>query len=97
MNPLADGARSRDFSLGGEPQTPKEDPVDAARIQARAVVKVAAISLAVVAGALLLAVVVLEVRTTIRWIFAAIFLTLALLPAVDRAESLRVRGRKLPR
>src|SRR6266540_544135 len=97
MNPLADGARSRDFSLGGEPQTPKEDPVDAARIQARAVVKVAAISLAVVAGALLLAVVVLEVRTTIRWIFAAIFLTLALLPAVDRVGSLRVRGRGLPR
>jgi len=71
--------------------------VEAARIQARAVVKVAAISLAVIAGALLLTVVVLEVRTTIRWIFAAIFLTLALLPAVDRAESLRVRGRKLPR
>ncbi len=71
--------------------------MEAARIQARAVVKVAAISLAVIAGALLLTVVVLEVRTTIRWIFAAIFLTLALLPAVDRAESLRVRGRKLPR
>ena len=71
--------------------------MEAARIQARAVAKVAAISLAVIAGALLLTVVVLEVRTTIRWIFAAIFLTLALLPAVDRAESLRVRGRKLPR
>ena len=72
--------------------------MDAARIQARAVVKVAAISLAVIAAALLLAIVVLDVRTEIRWVFASLFLALALSPAVDRVESLRVRGHKvLPR
>jgi predicted PurR-regulated permease PerM len=72
--------------------------VEAARIQARAVVKVVAISLAVIAVAVLLAIVVLHVRTEIRWVFAALFLALAMLPAVDRAESLRIRGHKvLPR
>jgi predicted PurR-regulated permease PerM len=72
--------------------------VDAARIQARAVVKVAAISLAVIAVALLLTIVVLDARTEIRWVFTAIFLALAMNPAVDRVESLRIRGRKvLPR
>ena len=44
--------------------------MDAAGIQARAVVKVVAISLAVIAVALLLAIVVLHVRTEIRWVFA---------------------------
>jgi len=69
--------------------------VDAARIQARAVVKVAAISLAVIAAALLLAIVVLHVRTEIRWVFAALFLALAMNPAVDRVESLRLRGHRI--
>ena len=69
--------------------------MDAARIQARAVVKVAAISLAVIAAALLLAIVVLDVRTEIRWVFASLFLALAISPAVDRVESLRVRGHKV--
>jgi predicted PurR-regulated permease PerM len=68
--------------------------MDAARIQARAVIKVAAISLAVIAVAVLLVIVVLEVRTTLRWLFAALFLTLALNPAVGRVESLRIRGRR---
>jgi predicted PurR-regulated permease PerM len=67
--------------------------MEAARIQARAVVKVVAISLAVIAVAILLAIVVLHVRTTIRWLFAALFLWLALTPAVDRIESIRIRGR----
>jgi len=69
--------------------------VDAARIQARAVVKVAAISLAVIAAALLLAIVVLHVRTEIRWVFASLFLALAMTPAAERIESLRVRGHKV--
>jgi predicted PurR-regulated permease PerM len=69
--------------------------VDAARIQARAVVKVAAISLAVIAAALLLAIIVLNVRTEIRWVFASLFLALAMNPAVDRVESLRVRDHKV--
>jgi predicted PurR-regulated permease PerM len=68
--------------------------MDAARIQARAVIKVVAISLAVILVALLLVVIVIHVRTTIRWLFAALFLTLALNPAVDRVESLRIRGRR---
>jgi predicted PurR-regulated permease PerM len=72
--------------------------VEAARIQARAVVKVVAISLTVIAVAVLLAIVILQIRTEIRWVFAALFLALAMLPAVDRVESLRIRGRKvLPR
>jgi predicted PurR-regulated permease PerM len=72
--------------------------VDAARIQAQAIIKVVAISLAVIAAAILLAFVVVQVRTTIRWVFAALFLALAVNPAVDRLEALRVRGRKaLPR
>ncbi len=72
--------------------------MDAARIQARAVVKVAAISLIVIACALLLAIVVLHVRTEIRWVFASLFLALAMNPAVDRLESIRVRGHHvLPR
>jgi predicted PurR-regulated permease PerM len=69
--------------------------VDAARIQARAVVKVAAISLAVIAAGLLLAIIVLNVRTEIRWVFASLFLALAMNPAVDRVESLRVRDHKV--
>jgi predicted PurR-regulated permease PerM len=59
------------------------------------VIKVVAISLAVILVALLLVVIVIHVRTTIRWLFAALFLTLALNPAVDRVESLRIRGRRL--
>jgi predicted PurR-regulated permease PerM len=69
--------------------------VEAARIQARAVVKVAAISLVVIAAALLLAIIVLHVRTEIRWLFAALFLALAMNPAVDRVESLRIRGHRI--
>jgi len=68
--------------------------MEAARIQARAVIKVAAISLAVIAVAILLAIVVLHVRTTLRWLFAALFLWLALAPAVDLIESVRIRGRR---
>ena len=67
--------------------------MDAARIQARAVIKVVAISLCVIAVAALLLVVILHVRTTLRWLFAAVFLTLALNPAVDRIESVHLRGR----
>ena len=47
-----------------------------------------------IAAAVLLAIVVLHVRTEISGSFAALFLALALDPAVDRVESLRVRGHK---
>jgi predicted PurR-regulated permease PerM len=66
--------------------------MEAARIQARAVIKVAAISICVIAVAVLLVIIVLHVRTTLRWLFAALFLWLALTPAVDLIEGIRIRG-----
>ena len=69
----------------------------ATRIEARAVFKVAAIVLVALGLALLLQHVVIEVRTTIRWLLAAIFLALALSPLVDLVQRARVRGRTLPR
>jgi predicted PurR-regulated permease PerM len=69
----------------------------ASRIEARAVFKVMAIVVVAIGVALLLEHVVVEVRATIRWLFAAIFLALALSPLVDLVERLRVRGRSLPR
>ena len=63
--------------------------MDAARIQARAVIKVVAIvDLSRSASPLLLNyVVIVEIKTTIRWLCAAIFLALALNPARRPASS----------
>ncbi len=69
----------------------------AARIEARAVFKVAAIVLVAIGVALLAEHVIVEVRTTIRWLFAGVFLALALSPLVDLVERARLRGRSLPR
>jgi predicted PurR-regulated permease PerM len=69
----------------------------AARIEARAVFKVAAIVLVAIGLALLLEHVVIEIRTTIRWLLAGVFLALALSPLVDLVEKLRIRDRSLPR
>jgi predicted PurR-regulated permease PerM len=69
----------------------------ASRIEARAVFKVVAIVLFAIGVALLLEHVIVEVRTTIRWLFAAVFLALALSPLVDLVERPRIRGRNLPR
>ncbi|MGH2961813.1 MAG: AI-2E family transporter [Solirubrobacterales bacterium] len=71
--------------------------MQAARIQGWAVVKVVTISLFVIAAAVLLALVVLEIRTTLRWALAAVFLALALAPAVTLVERVRIRGHVLPR
>jgi predicted PurR-regulated permease PerM len=71
--------------------------MEAAQIQARAVAKIAITALAVVAVALVLVLVVLNVRTTLRWVVAAIFLALALAPAVGLVERARIGGRGLPR
>ena len=72
--------------------------MDAARIDARAVVKVVAVALAVIAAALLLVIIVLHVRETLRWLAASVFIALALAPAVAFLERhVRVRGRQLPR
>lgn len=71
--------------------------MEAARIQSWAVVKVVAISLLVIAVAVLLALIVLEIRTTLRWALAAVFLALALAPAVSLVQVIGIRGRHLPR
>ena len=68
----------------------------ASRIEARAVFKVAAIVLVAIGVALLLEHVIVEVRTTIRWLLAAVFLALALSPLVELIERPRIRGRALP-
>jgi predicted PurR-regulated permease PerM len=69
----------------------------ASRIEARAVFKIVAIVLIAVGVALLLQHVVVEVRTTIRWLLAAVFLALALSPLVELVQRPRIRGRSLPR
>jgi predicted PurR-regulated permease PerM len=71
--------------------------MDAARIQARAVAKVAVVALAVIAAALVLALIVLHTRTTLQWVVVAIFFALGVAPLVELVERLRVRGRNLPR
>jgi predicted PurR-regulated permease PerM len=71
--------------------------MDAAQVQARAVAKVVLTALAVIALALVLALIVLNIRTTLRWVVAAIFLALALAPAVSLVERARIRGRVPPR
>ncbi len=69
----------------------------ASRIEARAVFKVMAIVVVAVGVAVLLNHVIVEVKTTIRWTCAAIFLALALSPLVDLIGRARIRGRSLPR
>ena len=71
--------------------------MDSRSISSRAVFKVVAIVLVAVGVALLLNHVVVEVKTTIRWLCAAIFLALALSPLVDLVERARIRGGRLPR
>ena len=69
----------------------------ASRIEARAVFKVMAIVVIAIGVAVLLNHVVVEVKTTIRWVCAAIFLALALSPLVDLIGRARIRGHGLPR
>jgi predicted PurR-regulated permease PerM len=71
--------------------------MDSRSISSRAVFKVVAIVLVAVGFALLFNHVVVEVKTTIRWVCAAIFLALALSPLVDLVERARIRGRRMPR
>ncbi len=71
--------------------------MDSRSISSRAVFKVVAIVLVAVGVALLANHVVVEVKTTIRWLCAAIFLALALSPLVDLVERVRIRGGRLPR
>ena len=67
------------------------------QIEARAVSKIVFVALFCAALAVLLAIAVLHTRTTLQWVAAAIFLGLALDPAVSLLERIRIRGRPLPR
>ena len=67
------------------------------QIEARAVSKIVFVALACAALAVLLALAVLHTRTTLQWVAAAIFLALALDPAVGLLQRIRVRGRSMPR
>ena len=71
--------------------------MDVIGIQARTVIKVVAIVIVAVGVAVLLNHVIVEIKTTIRWLCAAIFLALALSPLVDLVSKARVRARSLPR
>src|SRR5215216_5457390 len=67
------------------------------QIEARAVSKVVWVALFSIAVAVLLAIAVLHTRTTLQWVATAIFLALALDPAVGLIQRARIRGRGLPR
>ena len=69
----------------------------ASQIEARAVAKVVLVALFYAALALLLAIVILHTRTTLRWVATALFLALALDPAVGLLQRVHFRGRPLPR
>ena len=67
------------------------------QIEARAVSKIVFVALFCAALAVLLAIAILHTRTTLQWVAAAIFLALALDPAVGLLERIRIRGRPFPR
>jgi predicted PurR-regulated permease PerM len=71
--------------------------VRASQIEARAVAKVVFVALAVAVLFVLLAIAVLHTRTTLRWVLTAIFLALALDPAVGLLQRVKVGGHSLPR
>jgi predicted PurR-regulated permease PerM len=66
-------------------------------IEARAVAKVVLVALFWIAVGLLLAIAILHTRTTLKWVAAAIFLTLALDPAVSLVQRAWPRGGQMPR
>ena len=69
----------------------------ASRIEARAVFKVMAIVVVAVGVAVLLNHVIVEVKTTIRWVCAAVFLALALAPLVDLVRARSTSAGATPR
>jgi predicted PurR-regulated permease PerM len=71
--------------------------VRASEIEARAVAKVVLLALFYAALALLLVIVVLHTLTTLRWVVTALFLALALDPAVGLFQRIKIRGHPLPR
>ena len=71
--------------------------VRASQIEARAVSKITFTTLACLALGAIAVYAVLHTTTTIRWVVTAIFLALALDPAVGLVERVKLRGRTLPR
>ena len=91
-------ARSAALPLRRGPGRPLAcDPMRSDQIEARAVSKVVFVALFCAALAVLLALVILHTRTTLQWVAAAIFLALALDPAVGLLQRISIRGRPLPR
>lgn len=66
-------------------------------IDSRTVFRVVGVAILAVACAALLGLVVMETRTTIRWAATAIFLALALAPAVSLLQRVSLGGRPMPR
>jgi predicted PurR-regulated permease PerM len=66
-------------------------------IEARAVAKVVLVALFWIAVGLLLAIAILHTRTTLKWVAAAIFLALALDPAVSLVQRAWPRDGQMPR
>jgi predicted PurR-regulated permease PerM len=71
--------------------------VRADQIQARAVAKIVLVALFWSAVAVVLAIAVLHTRTTLQWVAAAVFLALALDPAVGLVQRAWPSGRRMPR
>jgi predicted PurR-regulated permease PerM len=71
--------------------------VRADQIQARAVAKVVLVALFWAAVAVLLAIIILHTRTTLKWVAAAVFLALAMDPAVTLIQRAWFGGRPMPR
>jgi predicted PurR-regulated permease PerM len=67
------------------------------QIQARAVAKIVLVALFWAALAVLLAIAILHTRTTLQWVAAAVFLALALDPAVNLVQRAWPRGGSMPR
>jgi predicted PurR-regulated permease PerM len=67
------------------------------QIEVRAIAKLVLWALFYVALGLLLVVIILHTRTTLQWVAAAVFLALALDPAVGLLERIRIGERSLPR
>jgi predicted PurR-regulated permease PerM len=63
----------------------------------RTVFRIVAVAILTIAAAALLGLVVVKVDTTIRWFVTALFLALALAPAVELVQRTRIRGRQMPR
>ncbi len=67
------------------------------QIQARAVAKIVLVALFWAGVAVLLAIALLHTRTTLKWVAAAVFLALALDPAVNLVQRAWPREGKMPR